>query len=176
MVVGDHLKRRFLNFGRPAIGVGRPRTDRSTGLLGPQMTQECNVVAADLIGLGYDDGGGATTSLGCRAAKYLALGDVGFRKYSIDLRLATGRNIPRCVATPRKALQNARNALDRSVQPDCQYAWGMADGLHWCGMAHLRLGERELARQRLTAALEIRERLGHGGIEETRSALDHCQP
>lgn len=33
-----------------------------------------------------------------------------------------------------------------------------ADGLHFCGVAHLRLGERELALQRLTAALEIRER------------------
>jgi 1,2-phenylacetyl-CoA epoxidase PaaB subunit len=26
----------------------------------------------------------------------------------------------------RKALQNARNALDRSEHPDCQYAWGKA--------------------------------------------------
>jgi hypothetical protein len=40
----------------------------------------------------------------------------------------------------------------------------------------LRLGERELARQRLTAALELRERLGHGRIEETRRALDSCRP
>jgi hypothetical protein len=42
-------------------------------------------------------------------------------------------------------------------------------------MAHLRLGERELAVQRLTAALELRERLGHGRIEETRHALDLCR-
>jgi 1,2-phenylacetyl-CoA epoxidase PaaB subunit len=33
----------------------------------------------------------------------------------------------------RKALQNARNALDRSEHPDCQYAWGKADALHLCG-------------------------------------------
>jgi hypothetical protein len=32
----------------------------------------------------------------------------------------------------------------------------------------VRLRERELARQRLTAALELRERLGHGHVEETR--------
>ncbi len=32
-------------------------------------------------------------------------------------------------------------------------------------------GERELARHRLTAALELRERLGHGRVEETRRAL-----
>jgi hypothetical protein len=76
----------------------------------------------------------------------------------------------------RKALQNARDALDRSEHPDCAYAWGQADGLHFCGVAHRLLGERELARQRLTAALELRERLGHGRIEETRRALDSCRP
>lgn len=75
----------------------------------------------------------------------------------------------------RAARWNARNALDRSDAPDCQYAWGKADGLHFCGLAHLRLGEHELARQRLTAALEIRERLGHGRIDETRRALDQCR-
>jgi hypothetical protein len=35
----------------------------------------------------------------------------------------------------------------------------------------MRLGERDLARQRLTAALELREKLGHGRTEETRKAL-----
>lgn len=39
-----------------------------------------------------------------------------------------------------------------------------------------RLNEPELARQRLTAALEIRERLGHGRIEETRRALEQLGP
>ena len=95
----------------------------------------------------------------------------GFGKYSIDLRLALAETYL-AAGDARKALQNARKALDRSEQPDCQYAWGKADGLHFCGLAHLRLGERELARQRLTAALEIRERLGHGRIEETRRALE----
>jgi tetratricopeptide (TPR) repeat protein len=99
----------------------------------------------------------------------------GFGKYSIDLRLALAET-HLAAGDAHKALQTARDALDRSEQPDCQYAWGKADGLHWCGMAHLRLGERELAIQRLTAALEIRERLGHGRIEETRHALDLCRP
>jgi tetratricopeptide (TPR) repeat protein len=94
----------------------------------------------------------------------------GFGKYSIDIRLALAETLL-AAGDARKALQNARAALDRSEHPDCQYAWGKADGLHFCGLAHLRLGERELARQRLTAALEIRERLGHGRIEETRKAL-----
>jgi tetratricopeptide (TPR) repeat protein len=94
----------------------------------------------------------------------------GFGKYSIDIRLALAETYL-AAGDARKALQKAREALDRSEAPDCQYAWGQADGLHFCGLAHLRLGERELARQRLTAALELRERLGHGRIEETRRAL-----
>jgi tetratricopeptide (TPR) repeat protein len=95
----------------------------------------------------------------------------GFGKYSIDLRLALAETLL-AAGDSRKALQSARDALDRSEHSDCQYAWGQADGLHFCGLAHLRLGERELARQRLTAALELRERLGHGRIEETRRALE----
>jgi hypothetical protein len=99
----------------------------------------------------------------------------GFGKFSIDLRLALAETYL-AAGDPHKSLQNARNALDRSEAPDCQYAWGKADGLHFCGVAHLRLNEPELARQRLTAALEIRERLGHGRIEETRRALEQLGP
>lgn len=95
----------------------------------------------------------------------------GFGKYSIDLRLALAESLL-AAGEPTKALQHARAALDRSEAPECRYAWGQADGLHLCGIAHLRLGERELARQRLTVALEIRERLGHPRIGETRSALE----
>ncbi|HEY2914218.1 MAG TPA: DUF4062 domain-containing protein [Candidatus Angelobacter sp.] len=98
----------------------------------------------------------------------------GFGKSSINLRLARAETLL-VAGDAKKALQNARNALDRSEAPDCQYAWGKADGLHFCGVAHLRLGERELAKQRLTAALELRERLGHGRIEETRRALELCK-
>jgi tetratricopeptide (TPR) repeat protein len=94
----------------------------------------------------------------------------GFGKFSIDLRLALAETYIDA-GDAQKALQNARKALDLSEHPDCQYAWGKADGLHFCGLAHLRLGERELARQRLSAALELREKLGHGRFEETRRAL-----
>ncbi len=100
----------------------------------------------------------------------------GFGKFSIDLRVALAETLLAAGGDARKALQNARDALDRSGQPNCAYAWGQADGLHFCGLAHLRLGERELARQRLTAALKLRKRLGHGRIEETRRALDLCRP
>jgi tetratricopeptide (TPR) repeat protein len=100
----------------------------------------------------------------------IRLATCGFEWHSIDLRLSLAETYL-AAGDPRQALQNARNALDRSEHPDCQYAWGRADGLHFCGIAHLRLRKRELARQRLTAALELRERLGHGRIEETRRAL-----
>jgi tetratricopeptide (TPR) repeat protein len=95
--------------------------------------------------------------------------------HSITLRNVLAETFV-AAADPHKALQNARNALDRSEHPDCQYAWGQADGLHFCGLAHLQLGERELGCQRLTAALELRERLGHGRVEETRRALAACRP
>jgi len=78
----------------------------------------------------------------------------GFGQFSIDLRLALAETYI-AAGDSHKALQNARKALDLSEAPDCQYAWGKADGLHFCGVAHLRLGEHELARHRLTAALEL---------------------
>ena len=98
----------------------------------------------------------------------------GFGKFSIDLRIVLAETLI-AAGEFRKALQNARNALDRSLADECQYAWGQADGLHFCGVAHHRLGEIELARQRLTAALDFRERLGHCRVEETRRELDRIQ-
>jgi tetratricopeptide (TPR) repeat protein len=94
----------------------------------------------------------------------------GFGKFSIDIRIALAEAYL-AASNYQKALQLARTALDLSMKEDCQYAWGQADGLHFCGLAHLRLNEPELARQRLTAALALREKLGHGRIAETRKAL-----
>ena len=62
-----------------------------------------------------------------------------------------------------------------SEHPDCQYAWGKADALHFCGIAHLRLNEPELARQRLTAALELREKFQRGHIEERNPSRPRFQ-
>jgi tetratricopeptide (TPR) repeat protein len=95
----------------------------------------------------------------------------GFGKFAIDLRLALAETLL-AAGDPTKALKHAREALDRSLDPECQYAWGQADGLHLTGVAHLRLSEPELARQRLTVALELRERLGHRSTDVTRKALD----
>src|SRR5205085_4312525 len=72
---------------------------------------------------------------------------------------------------PKPALQRAREALDRSCHAECQYAWGEADALHLCGLAHACLGEPDLARQRLAAALAKRKALTHPGLDESRAAL-----
>jgi tetratricopeptide (TPR) repeat protein len=118
--------------------------------------------------------GDHTQSISEGEAGILLADTCGFGKYSIDLRLALAESFL-AATEPTKALQRAREALDRSEAPDCRYAWGQADGLHLCGIAHLRLGERELARQRLTAALEIRQRLNHPRIDETRNALEQVR-
>jgi hypothetical protein len=85
----------------------------------------------------------------------------GFGHYSIELRLALARVLLEA-GDSQAALQRARETLDLSMHPDCQYAWGEADALHLCGVAHVRLGEADLAR---------REQLTHPGLNETRAEL-----
>jgi len=118
--------------------------------------------------------GDSAQSISEAEAGILLADTCGFGKFSIDLRLALAESLL-AASEPTKALQHARAALDRSQAPECRYAWGQADGLHLCGIAHLRLGERELAKQRLAAALELRQRLGHPRIDETRSALEQLR-
>ena len=72
----------------------------------------------------------------------------------------------------RAALSRARQALEQSRHQDCGYAWGEADAAHLCGVAHLRLGERDLAKRRFAEALEVRQRIEHPQAEESRHALD----
>ena len=94
----------------------------------------------------------------------------GFGHYAIELRLALAR-AQLDAGEPKAALVPAREALDRSVHPECQYAWGEADALRLCGVAHARLGELDLARTRLTAAVAKGEQLTHPGLSETRAEL-----
>jgi hypothetical protein len=113
----------------------------------------------------------AYESARCEAESGIHLADTcGFGHYSIELRLTLAR-VHLDAGDPKAALQRAREALDQSVHPECQYAWGEADALHLCGVAHARLGEVELARQRLTTALARRETLTHPGLHETRAEL-----
>lgn len=95
----------------------------------------------------------------------------GFGKFAIDLLLLIAK-IQLAVPDVRAALGRAREALDRSQHPDCQYAWGEADGLHLCGICHQRLNEPELARRRFEAAVAVRQRIQHPGLEESRKMLE----
>ena len=99
----------------------------------------------------------------------------GFGHSAIELLLILARTniaIPDYTA----GLRFAREALERSQDPDCRYAWGQADGLHLCGVCHKALGEDELARKRLTAAMEIRRKIQHPGLEETSKLLAELMP
>jgi tetratricopeptide (TPR) repeat protein len=95
----------------------------------------------------------------------------GYGQFAIDLLLLIAK-IQLAIPDYRAALGYARNALDRSQHPDCRYAWGEANGLHLCGVCHQALGEYDLARLRLEAALEVRERIQHPGTDETRKLLE----
>jgi len=101
-------------------------------------------------------------------AGVLLAGGCGFGLYAIDLRLALAR-VHLEAGDARDALRLAREALDRAAAPECRYAWGEADALDLAGRTHARLGEPELAQQRLTAAVAARERLGHLRPADTSS-------
>ena len=94
----------------------------------------------------------------------------GFGIYAIKLLLSLCR-AQLDAPDHRAALGKARDALERSIHKDCRYAWGEADAAHLCGVAHLRLGERELAKRRFTEALKVRERIEHPKADETRREL-----
>jgi tetratricopeptide (TPR) repeat protein len=98
----------------------------------------------------------------------------GFGHSAIELRLALARTLLDA-GDPRAALGRAREALDRSTHPECSYAWGEADALHLCGVAHARLGEVDLARQCLDAAVAKREALSHPGLPDTLAEFDHAR-
>ncbi|NQZ05720.1 MAG: DUF4062 domain-containing protein [Algicola sp.] len=95
----------------------------------------------------------------------------GYGQFAIDLLLQLAK-INLAIPEPRKALCYARKALDRSEHPKCQYAWGIANGLHLCGICHKALGERDLAKKRFEAALEIRLKIQHPEAQETRVLLE----
>ena len=95
----------------------------------------------------------------------------GFGQFAIDLHLQLAK-IQLVIPDPRAALGHARKALDRSQHPECCYAWGEANALHFCGISHKELGEPELAKKRLEAALKVRKKIQHPGAEETQKLLN----
>jgi tetratricopeptide (TPR) repeat protein len=75
---------------------------------------------------------------------------------------------------PHKAIQTAREALDLSEHPECGYAWGIADAAQVWGEAYLSNHEPTLAQRAFTKALEVRKRIEHPGVAETKRWLDRC--
>ncbi len=94
----------------------------------------------------------------------------GFGWFAIDLLLQLAK-IHLAIPDARAALRYARQALDRSGNPDCCCAWGEANALHLCGICHKELKEPELARKRLDAALKIRKSIQHPDAAETEKIL-----
>jgi len=116
------------------------------------------------------DNNSLPTAMAEAEAGLLLADGCGFGQYAIELRLSLAR-IHLDADDARAALRRAREALDRATAPECHYVWGEADALDLAGRAHARLGEIELARQRLTAAIGVRERLSHPRLDDTRTAL-----
>jgi tetratricopeptide (TPR) repeat protein len=119
--------------------------------------------------------GDLPTAMAEAEAGLLLADGCGFGQYAIELRLSLAR-IHLDAGDARAALRRAREALDRATAPECRYAWGEADALDLAGRAHARLREIELARQRLTAAIGVRERLSHPRLDNTRTALATLGP
>jgi hypothetical protein len=114
---------------------------------------------------------GPATAVPEAEAGILLADSCGCGLHAIDLRLALAR-AHLDAGDARAAHRRACEALERATAPECAYAWGKADALDLAGRAHLRLREWDLGRDRLSAALALRQRLGHAGVTSTRFALE----
>ena len=72
---------------------------------------------------------------------------------------------------PARAIQAAREALDLARHPDCGYAWGEADAAQAWGEAFFAHGELTLAQRAFSEALQVRQRIEHPGLPETKRWL-----
>jgi tetratricopeptide (TPR) repeat protein len=134
------------------------------------LVLESHLIAGEIARYS-DDLQGAITE----ATTGLNLADgCGFGLLAIRLLVVLARS-HLAVPDHRAALRYAREALDRSQHADCRYAWGEADALHLCGLAHRGLGEIELATRRLEMAVVVRQRIEHPDLEESRRALAALQ-
>ncbi len=95
----------------------------------------------------------------------------GFGRWALDLRAELAR-IHIAAYRPSDAIPLAEWVLTRSHEPEYQYAWGIADGLHLLGIAYARLNDKSKACSFLHRAIERRLSLNHPGLQETREELD----
>lgn len=94
----------------------------------------------------------------------------GFGLQAIELRLALAL-VHLDMEDGVAALRLGNEALVRSLASDCQFAWGEAEALYVLGAAEALLGNRELARHHLTAAVVAQTRLSHPALTSTRLVL-----
>jgi tetratricopeptide (TPR) repeat protein len=97
-----------------------------------------------------------------------------FGHWSIVIRLELAQ-VHLAAGHFQDAVEPAAKALEMSEHPDCQYAWGIADGLHLLGVAHARLGDKAKARDCLQRAVEKRRPLEHPGLKESEEELQRVE-
>jgi tetratricopeptide (TPR) repeat protein len=94
----------------------------------------------------------------------------GYGLLRIELLVAMAR-IRLAWPDPPKAIQAAREALDLAAHPECRYAWGEADAAQVWGEAYFANTEPALAKLAFTRALEVRLRIRHPRVVETKRWL-----
>jgi tetratricopeptide (TPR) repeat protein len=94
----------------------------------------------------------------------------GFGRWSLDIRIELAR-IYLANNEPAKAIEPAELVLKRSQDPECQYAWGIADSLYLLGIANALLGDKSKAIDYLERAIEKRKPLEHPGLKDTEEEL-----
>jgi tetratricopeptide (TPR) repeat protein len=94
----------------------------------------------------------------------------GYGLLRIELLVAMAR-IRLAWPDPRKAIRAARKALDLAAHPECRYAWGEADAAQVWGEAYFANTEPALAKLAFTRALEVRLRIRHPRVVETKRWL-----
>jgi hypothetical protein len=62
-------------------------------------------------------------------------------------------------------------ALERAQAPDCQFLWGAAESGTLLGRALLKQGKADCARRFLSQALQLRQKLGDPGLDQTQRLL-----
>ena len=157
------LESNDLKGARTALGEVRGWTDRTRDI---ELTLRAYCLAS-AIALHDRHLAGAQAE----AASGLPLAEsCGYRLIAIDLLLQQAA-ISLAVPDPAASLVVARQAHGMSTRAECRYVWGEADALHAIGLAHLALGELGAARAPLEQSAEIRERIGHPRLTDTRRAL-----
>jgi tetratricopeptide (TPR) repeat protein len=97
----------------------------------------------------------------------------GFGRWSLVIRTELAK-IHLAAGELAKAIEPAEWVLKRSEEPECQYAWGVADSLHLLGVAHARMrgkANKAKARDYLQRAVEKRRAIEHGELKESEDEL-----